>query len=315
VSIARGQTVDLARLRLFARVADVGSITQAAAMLDTVQPAISRQIAALERECGGRLFKRTGRGVALTELGERIMPRVRALLNDADQLESDIKGAAHVPTGDVRLGILPSTARPLVNLLYRRAYERFPGIRLRLFEGSSGQVDEWLATGRIDIGILYRYQRIVRDSEQPLAVVDSFLVGPAKDAVTRNATVRFAQIHRLPLVLPGIPNGLRVILDQVAREKGVALTVVMEADSIPIQKDFVIDQTGYTILPMHAVAQEVRAGLLQASRITSPGIDRTITLGTARQRPPGPPAREIIGLIREIVDELAVATVWKRRRP
>src|SRR4029453_10138166 len=101
-------------LKLFLEVADLGSFSKAALARRTVQSHISRQISELERECGARLFQRTGRGVVLTELGQRIAPRVRAWLADTDQLVNDIKSSAQAPIGEVRLGILPSAAHPLM---------------------------------------------------------------------------------------------------------------------------------------------------------------------------------------------------------
>ena len=63
--------------RLFLEVAEVGSLTKVAAQRQTVQSHISRQISELEKQCGAALFKRTGRGVSLTEYGAHVAQRVR----------------------------------------------------------------------------------------------------------------------------------------------------------------------------------------------------------------------------------------------
>ena len=306
--------LDLARLRLFVQVAEVGSLTKAAVMLDTAQPAISRQIAQLEREWGGRLFHRTGRGVALTELGDRVLPRAKSLLAQAAELVEEIKGTAGVPSGDVRIGVLPSLSQPLINALFRRARTGLPNVRLRVFEGSTGQIEEWLASDRIDVAIRYRYGRSLPRGELALAVVDTCLVGPAGDPVTREPTVRFARLDRLPLVLPGAPNALRVLLDQTAKRLRLKLSVVMEADSLPLQTDAAAESECYTILPVHAVHEAVQAGRVQASRIVSPAIARTIALGTTTQRPLTAAGREVVKLIREIVGEFVGPGPWQRQR-
>eukprot|EP01031_Cornospumella_fuschlensis_P020685 gene20685-25357_t len=119
-----------ATLKLFIDVSELGSLTKTALLYGTTQPHISRQISELERECGGRLFQRTGRGVVLTALGEQIMPRIRAWLLDTDQLHNDIKKASGTPVGTVRIGVLPSTAHPLVSTLYYRLKESFPLVKL-----------------------------------------------------------------------------------------------------------------------------------------------------------------------------------------
>src|SRR5688500_17208776 len=100
--------------RVFVRVAELGSITRAAVALDTHQSAISLHIGALEQECGGRLFHRTGRGVTLTELGQRVLPRIQTLLAEAERFSEDILTKGRIPQGEVKVGVVSSTAQPLV---------------------------------------------------------------------------------------------------------------------------------------------------------------------------------------------------------
>jgi DNA-binding transcriptional LysR family regulator len=306
--------VDLPRLRLFAQVAELGSLTKAAVMLDTAQPAISRQIGQLERDWGGRLFHRTGRGVALTELGARILPRAKALLAQAAELAEHISGTAGVPSGDVRLGVLPSLSHPLISMLFRHARASFPGVRLQIFEGSTGQIEEWLANGRVDIAIRYRYGRSLPRSELRLAEVETYLIGAADDPLLRGPTVRFARLDALPLVLPGAPNALRVLLDQTAKKLGIALSVVIEADSLPLQVGVAADNRCYTILPIHCVHHELQAGRVRAARIVNPGIARTIALGTTSQRPSTAAGRAVAKLVRDIVGELIGTGPWQPPR-
>jgi LysR family nitrogen assimilation transcriptional regulator len=310
----RFPNVDYAKLKLFIQVAELGSLTKAAVMLDTAQSAISRQISALERDWGGRLFHRTGRGVALTELGKRVLPRAKALLLESDQLLDDIKASAGIPTGEVRVAILPSISVPIVNRLYRATRERYPGIRLHILEGSTGQVDEWLVNGRVEVAMLYRYGKGAVTNEYSLATVDTYLVGPANDPITRSPTVRFEKLDRLPLILPGVPNALRVLLDQMAKKKRISLSIAMEADSIPLQKEVTAECGCHTLLPIHAVLPEVQTGRLQASKLVNPGIERTIALGTTTQRPLTGAGREMAKLIRQIVADLSGTGAWQQLR-
>src|SRR5262245_61791748 len=95
----------ISKWALFVKVTELGSLTHAASVLNMPQAVISRQIGVLERECGARLFRRTGRGVVLTDFGQQIFPRVKALIAQADQLSDDIRSSNGQPLGDVRLGI------------------------------------------------------------------------------------------------------------------------------------------------------------------------------------------------------------------
>lgn len=302
-------SIDLDKLRLFVQVAELGSLTKVAIANESIQSAVSRQVAALERHCGGRLFQRTGRGVILSEFGELILPRVKALLAEADQLSNDMKSSAGVPTGEVRIALVPSLAQPLVDMLLRQVRERFPEIRLRCSDASSGRIDEWIGNGTIDIGIPFRYGR-VPTSEQPLATVDTYLVGPPGDRLTAAETVDFMRLDNLPMVLPGPPNGLRFALDHLSKRYKIHLNVAMEADSLTIQKDLPAAGTLHTILSGHAVMREARAGMLQASRIVNPGLERTITIVTTTQRPLSLAAREVAKTVRNIIEEISVTGRW-----
>ena len=208
---------DLHKWRAFVAIAELGSLTRAALVLDRAQPVLSRQMNALERECDARLFVRTGRGVELSEFGRQLFPAIKALLVNAGELEREIRGGSRGPSGVVTLGLLPSLGNPLIGRLFKRMHELHPAIHLKILEGSSGQVEEWLGEERLDIAILYRYTPSVPEGEHSLAIVDSYLIGAKGDRLTSVAEVPFAKLDRLPLILPSAPNGLRNALDALAR--------------------------------------------------------------------------------------------------
>jgi DNA-binding transcriptional LysR family regulator len=292
---------DLNKWRTFLAIAELGSLTRAAIFLDSNQSLLSRQLNAMERDCGARLFNRTGRGVALSEVGERIFPHVKMLLEGAEQLENEVRGEAREPGGQVTVGSLPSISNPLVGRLFTRIRAAHPAVRLRILEGSSGQVEEWLADARVDIAILYRYGASLPEHEQSLATVDSYLIGAAGDKLTAGSEVEFARLDDLPFILPGAPNGLRNALDATARARHITLGPVIEADSLPLMKSLVANERLYTVLPLHAVWQEVEDGRLQATRIVNPTLQRTISMAMARSKGPGRAvavvAREIVGMV------------------
>ncbi len=235
-----------ATLKLFLEVADLGSFSKAAIARRTVQSHISRQISELERECGARLFRRTGRGVVLTDLGERIVPRVRTWLAETDQLVNDIKSSAEVPVGEVRIGILPSAAHPLVTTVYERAGERYPRVRLSVREGQGAEPDALLESGAVDLAILFRYEKSARGDEQHLATVDTFLVGAANDKITRPGDDRVLAAGSSAPHFAQQAEPRRHLLDEVSRRKGISLLVVLEADSVAIQKEVAAKGGTYT---------------------------------------------------------------------
>ncbi len=302
---------DLHKWRAFVAIGELGSLTRAALFLDSNQSLLSRQLNALERECGARLFNRTGRGVELSEVGLSLFPQVKALLAGAEQLEQQIRGEAREPTGTVTLGLLPSIALPLVGRLFTELRKRYPAINLKILEGSSGQVEEWLADARVDIAILYRYGATLPEAEQSLAVVDSYLIGAADDRLCAAAELPFASMHELPYILPSAPNGLRTALDAVARQQHITLAPVIEADSLVLQKSLAARERLYTVLPLHAVWSEVAEGILRAARIVDPQFQRTVSMAGSKSKGPTRAVSAVATQIVAIVDDMARAGMWR----
>ena len=304
-------TADLHKWRAFVAISELGSLTRASVFLDSNQSLLSRQLNALERECGARLFNRTGRGVELSEVGHRLFPQVKALLVEAEQLELQIHGDTREPTGRVTLGLLPSIALPLVGRLFSEVRKRHPAVHVKVLEGSSGQVEEWLSDARVDIAILYRYGASLPEAEQSLAVVDSYLIGCVGDQATATAEVGFATLHGLPFILPSAPNGLRTALDAMARQQHITLAPAIEADSLPLQKSLVATEHLYTVLPLHAVWSEVADGRLQAARIVDPPFQRTVSMASAKSKGPTRAVSVVAAQIVAIVDDMARAGMWR----
>lgn len=273
-----GITVDYALWKLFVNAYELGSLSKVAAAYGTSQPHISRQLNALEEECGGRLFQRTGRGVVLTELGSRMLPKVRSWLNATEQLATDIRSTAGKPIGTVRLGILPSTSHPLVSTLYYRLREQYPLVRLIVREGQGAMLETWLENGSVDLAILFRYGSTARNGDVYLLEKPTYLVGAVGDALTSTPEVSFSALDNLPLVTFCRPNTWRDQLDQLAAEHGISLNVVVEADSLGLQTHIVADGGAYALLGPYATAAASSVSKLQASKLVDPVIPRYIAL-------------------------------------
>ncbi len=264
--------------RLFIDAIELGSLSKVAVAYGTSQPHVSRQIGELERECGGRLFQRTGRGVVLTDLGQRVAPKVRAWLASTDQLANDIHTTAGKPIGRVRLGILPSAAHPLVTTLCRRLHERYPLVHLTVREGQGAQLETWLEDGSVDLAILFRHSDTPRNGDVYLVETSTYLVSGDKDPLTAKPTVPFAKLHNLPLVQFCRPNSWRDRLDDLAHQRGVTLNVELEADSLTVQTHMVAGGGVYALLGRYAVSAASKELRIRSSRIVDPAIKRHIAL-------------------------------------
>ncbi len=274
--------MEYAAWKLFIDAAELGSLSKVAVVYGTSQPHISRRISELEQECGGRLFQRTGRGVVLTELGQRIAPNVRAWLASSDQLANDVRTSAGTPIGKVRIGSLPSTAHPLVSTLHKRLKEQYPLIQLAVREGQGAQLETWLEDGSVDLAILYRTSASPKNADTYLIETSTYLVSAASDPLTSRPTVRFSALHNLPLVLFCRPSSWRNHLEQISAERGVSLNVALEADSLSLQTHIVSEGGIYALLGPYAVAAASKDYRLQSSKLVDPVVTRHIALAISR---------------------------------
>lgn len=271
--------MQIADFRLFLEVAELGSFTKVAAQRQTVQSHISRQMSQLEHQCGGLLFRRTGRGVELTEYGSYVAQRVRLWINETDALFADLNEGAGVPMGEVRLGILPSAAHPLMSHVYKRLQHEYPQIKLNIREGQGGELDAMLDTGVVDMAILFRFDKPNTRDETLLSAANTYLVSSPGLSLTYSDTVEFKRLKDLPLVLPRKPAHWRSILDEAAKSKGFTLTAAAQADSLSFQKALVLENHHlYALLGPFAFHDELSKGKLQAAKIVSPELKRYVTL-------------------------------------
>lgn len=279
----------------FVKVAELGAVSRAAVAADVPQSVVSRHIAQLERDAGSRLFRRTGRGVVLTELGQQLYPRIKRLIAESESFADEVRASRGVPVGDVRLGLLPSTVPALAGPLYQRVLKEFPQVRLHLMEGSSSQLQEMLDEGRLDLSLLLRDGGEAGADEPVLMEGALCLVLASSDPLAGRKDIRFEEVAKLPLVLPGETHPLRERLSSLARKLGLTLTVAAEANSIRLQQEIAASAAGYAITSP-SIAPHDRKRLV-ALKIVEPVLVRAVVLAVARHRPHTLATREIHRLL------------------
>jgi len=294
----------LEQLAAFHLIAQLGSLSKAAKVSQQAQSLLSRRLSQLEEEWGDRLFYRTGRGVTLTEFGEKVYPYVKTLLADASRLQEQVIDASGVPTGAVHIGMVPSIAMELASMLYTDVKRLAPQVHLRITDGFSGQIDSLLAAGQLNAAVVSRYAPLHPEDEEKLGEVDSYLVGKAGLPILSKGTVRLQELHGVPLVLSSSNVGLRSVVEEQARLAGIRLNIVVEVDSLESVRSLCLDGSAYSILQYGSVRREVANGTLQAARIIEPSIARTIALCVSNHTPISRATRLVLERLRVLVPEL-----------
>jgi DNA-binding transcriptional LysR family regulator len=228
---------------------------------------------------------------------------LRAWLHETERVMEEVRAESGTLLGDVRLGIVPSAAHPLMTRLFERLQSQHPGIRLDIAEAQGAELEAMLDSGAVDLAILFRYRRASGSEEKPLGVAQTYLVSAPGDVVTRSHTVNFSRLEGLRLVLPRRPSHWRHTLDATANSLGFKLRAIAEADSLLVQKQLVAHSPGlYSILGHYAIAAEVRRGELQASRLVRPDLCRHLTLALPRQGKRSPACRAVAQIVQRLIE-------------
>jgi LysR family transcriptional regulator, nitrogen assimilation regulatory protein len=291
-------------LRYFVEIVERGSMTRAAETLFVAQPALSQHIGNLERELGVKLLTRSVKGVTPTDAGEELLRRARAILAQVAETREAIIGGTTAPQGKVVLGLPPSVSAILGVPVIVRLQREYPKVALRIVDSTSGYVLEWLTSGRIDLGVVYGIQRAAGIDAEKLFQEQLYLIR-APAGPSAETEIKFRELEKLELVLPGRHHGLRDMLDRIAREHAVCLSTTVEIDALTQMKELVKLGVGYTVLSHAAVYDEIQRGELEAVRIIAPEVTRTMYIARPRDAPMSNAIRVTVETIKSCVDEMA----------
>lgn len=146
--------MNLQKYFAFVKTVEYGSFTRAAQILNYSQSGISRMIADLENDWQVSLLERGKSGVRLTSDGVRLLPYAQNLCREFDKLVAQIDAISELETGLIRIGTISSIAAHwLPNII--KAFQRdYPNIDYELLLGDYGEIEGWIASGRVDCGFI-----------------------------------------------------------------------------------------------------------------------------------------------------------------
>ena len=144
----------LAGLQVCREIALLGSFTAAARSLGYSQPAISRQVAAMEAAAGMPLFVRNARGVSPSPAGATVIEHAGRILSDVDSLGREIEGLGDPLAGRVRMGVFPSAASVLAPMAIALLNRDHPGMTVSLSEASTPTLLRELRSGRLAVAVI-----------------------------------------------------------------------------------------------------------------------------------------------------------------
>lgn len=294
-----GTAMDLKQLEYFIHVVDLGGFSRAARALGIAQPAISRQVRSLEVELRQTLLLRNGRGATPTEAGKRLLEHARGILQQVDRARHDVDETKGASVGKVVVGLPPTVARHLTVPVVREFRQRYPRAALSIVEGFSSTLQEWLAVGRVDVGLVYNPTPSPAIDIRVLLEEPLCLIGPRRDG-SEPRKLRLADLPRFPLILPSQPNAIRRLVETRLAGLGLRPQVAMEIDAVPAILELVAEGHGFAVLSSRALLGAATADRLHSRTIVQPQLKSALAIVTSAQRPSTPLQKAVIAMIEEL---------------
>lgn len=311
--------MDLKQIEYFVRVAELGSFTRAATALNVAQPALSRQVRLLEVELRQTLLVRNGRGALPTEAGKLMLEHGRGILHQVERAREELGRVRGALAGRVAVGMPPSIARTLAVPLIHAFREAMPQATLSITEALSTPMLESLASGRLDITILYNATPSPDIELTPLFEEDLFLVqarpankarapqnlGASPSGGSSSGAVPLRELAQMPLVIPSRPNAIRMQVEGELAALGLKPRIALEVDGVASILELVADGAGSAVLAGQAVRSSGQPRAFITRPIASPRLRSSVSMAVSSQRPTTLTQKSTQDLLRDLASRIA----------
>jgi len=260
-------------LPAFLAVADHKTTTNASAVLHIAQPTVTEHINRLEKEIGNHLFKRSVKGMQLTDVGRQFYPYAKQLLAtmqealNATNVQADLSGI-------LSLTASTTVADYVLPHLLASFYQKHPKLSIQLKSLNTAQTLEAIDQGSTQLGLIEGHSAWPHILLTPFIQDDIILVGaPFK----HYAVAKITDMQKLPFIWRERGSGTRDVIEKALTKQGVDIAAIQpfcEINSTEAIKQSVAKHLGVAFMSKWAVAKELSSGQLQHIRVPGLNINR-----------------------------------------
>ena len=307
----------LRQLQYLVALAETGKFHEAARALNVSQPSLSAQIAEAEEQLGAILVERGRHGAIMTPLGEEVVRRARAILTQVE----DLKAIAQRPAGEVagryRLGTVATIGPYLLPRAVKELHRLFPELRMSVRESRTGDLQERLGDGRLDM-IISTPEDHVNGEQMELFEETLYVCAAQEDELSRKTgPVDLDALKGRELLSLGPGHRLSLIIQRLADAAGAHVSTEYEGTSLDAVRQMATMGAGVAILPnLYAVVEAQRDPGQVVRPIRHKLARRNICLIWRKDSPLTDTIGTMGGVFREVAGQLLTATPARRsRRP
>lgn len=249
--------------RIFHVVSQNKSFSKAAEELFMTQSAVSQAIAKLEKELDIQLFYRTPRGVRLTNEGKVLYDHVHSALGIIRTAEDKILDFKMLKYGEMRIGVSDTISRYFLLPYLESFHAKFPGIKLKILNGTTSEIVSFIKTGAADVGVCHLPVQDEQVEVTPcMEIHDVFVCGEKYKKITTKP-LRFEQLMKLPLIFLEKKANSRLYVEQFFKKKGFQIEPVFELGSYDLVLDFAKANLGISCVIREFSENYLNRGILK----------------------------------------------------
>jgi len=292
-------TMNLNHLRYFYEVARAGNMRRAATRIGISQPALSKQIQALEDTIGLQLFYRTPKGLQPTADGAVAFQHCEKIFGHLRDLETSLEARRKGSAGRLTIGVIHSLSSHLLPAYLRRYREAYDKVRIKIVTVKSRAVLRALEEHKVDIGLVAEQPQggelVWRAFAKTPLVIVAAPASPLAQAM-KSGPVAAEALHKADMVAFDPPAPTRRVTDRYLAARGLEPRIMAECPSIDTIKELVVEQVGFAVLPGHCVDADIAQGRLVQVPVVDWSLERTLYLVHLAGPPLAPTVRHFADL-------------------
>ncbi len=281
------KNVSLLQLEALVRLVEERSFSRAAKRMFLSQPSLTKHIRNLEEVLGAKVVNRASRAFTLTPEGRVACDYARRILKLREEAMDRVMRVRETEAGDIRIAASTIPATYILPAAIAGFRERFPGIGTAVRAADSSEVIETVLENGAELGFIGKKPASAKLVDEPLWRDRMVLAVPAAHPWAKRRSVRVRELGREPFVIRERGSATREAFERCLAGAGDAgtqgLRVVAEMGSSEAVKEAVLAGVGISVLSVHAVRRELKAGALAALSIEGCPIERSFHLIYRRQ--------------------------------
>ncbi len=289
--------MNINQLVYFRKVCETRSLSRAAEELYITQPAVSKQIKALEDELGKRLFDRIGKKVFLTSAGDTLYGHADRILRSVHEARTAVRDMSAECSGELVIGTSDHISIHRLPDVLKSYISAFPKVNLKLRCHRSETILDMVGKNLVDLGVITLQQNPPRMIAKNIWQDPMSLVVPAGHSLASVKQIRLKNIISHGLILTETGTETRRMVDAAFAAKGLTPAVAMEVAYIETIKSLVRTGLGISILPDKAVETEKKNGALMCLPITDTSFSRNLGVIYLKDKFLSRPAVEFLKLL------------------